>query len=286
MMRALVLLSLALLWTVAPATAQTDERTAYVSVVDGKDAIVPGLGPADFVVREDDIAREVLRVSTAKEPAHIALLIDTSQAIDEQVNDIRTALRDFVKQMGGRHEIALIGLGERPTVLVDYTRDAARLEKGIGSVFARSGSGMYIMEAIVEEANRLERRKAARAHMVVYAARGPEFSERYSQSVLDVLRESGATLHALPLNRPGIAMSNREEQELQLTLANGTRMTGGRREDLLTSMGLSARLQSLGNEIDNQYQVVYGRPRKLIPPKSLEISVKKPDLTVRARRWP
>jgi VWFA-related protein len=279
-------IALVLLSSVTFAQAPTEERTAYVSVVDSKDATAAGLGPSDFIVREDDIAREVLRVSTAKEPAHVALLIDTSQAIDEQVNDIRLALRDFVKQMGGRHEIALIGLGERPTVLVDYTRDAARLEKGIGTVFARSGSGMYIMEAIVEEAERLERRKAARAHMVVYAARGPEFSERYSQSVLDVLRESGATLHALPLNRPGGAAGSREEQELQLTLANGTKMTGGRREDLLTSMALSGRLQSLGHEIDNQYQVVYARPRKLIPPKSLEITVKKPGLTVRARRWP
>jgi VWFA-related protein len=279
-------IALVLLSSVTFAQAPADERTAYVSVVDNKDATAPGLGPSDFVVREDDISREVLRASTAKEPAHIALLIDTSQAIDEQVNDIRTALRDFVKQMGGRHEIALIGLGERPTVLVDYTRDGARLEKGIGMVFARSGSGMYIMEAIVEEANRLERRKVARAHMVVYAARGPEFSERHSQSVLDVLRESGATLHALPLNRPGAALGSREEQELQLTLANGTRMSGGRREDLLTSMALSGRLQSLGREIDSQYQVVYARPRKLIPPKSLEITVKKPDLTVRARRWP
>jgi VWFA-related protein len=285
-MRAVIVIALALLASVPPAHAQTEERTAYVSVVGEKDAPVAGLGPGDFIVREDDIAREVLRVSPAKEPAHIALLIDTSQAIDDQVNDIRTAVRDFIKQMAGRHEIALIGLGERPTVLVDYTRDAARLEKGIGSIFARSGSGTYILEGIVSEAERLERRKTARKHIVVYAARGPEFSERHSDGVLDVLRESGATLHALPLNRPGIAISNREEQELQMTFANGTRMTGGRREELLTSMGLTSRLQALGVEIENQYQVIYARPQKLIPPKSLDVSAKKPGLTVRARRWP
>ena len=71
-----------------------------------------------------------------------------------------------------------------------------------------------------------------------------------------------------------------------MTFANGTRMTGGRREDLLTPMSLGQRLQSLGAEIDGQYAVVYARPQKLIPPKTLEISVKRPDLTARARRWP
>ena len=94
-------------------------------------------------------------------------------------------------------------LGERPTVLSDYTRDAARLDKAIGSVFARSGSGTYILEAIVDASSGMRRRKAARPHIIVYASRGPEFSERYHQSVIDALRESGATLHTLLLTRPG-----------------------------------------------------------------------------------
>lgn len=284
-MRATALVFLLLFLPAQSAWAQAEERSAYVSVIDRKDAPVAGLTAADFIVREDDVAREVLRVSAASEPAQIALLIDTSQAIEEQINDIRAAVRAFVKQMVGKHEIALIGLGERPTVLVDYTRDAARLEKGIGLIFPRPGSGTYILDAIVEEAERLQRRNAARPHLVVYAARGPEFSERFNQSVVEALRESGATLHALPLNRPGAGVGSREEQELQLTIANGTRMSGGRRDDLLTPMALTQRLQQVGAEIDGQYRIVYARPSKLIPPKSLEISTKRQDLTVRARRW-
>ena len=136
----------------------------------------------EFIVREDDAAREVLRVSAATEPLQIAVLVDTSQAIEEHLLDLRTALRAFFKQMGGKHDIALIGLGERPTVLSDYTRDVARLEKSIGSVFARSGSGTYILDAIVEATNGMRRRKAARPHIIVYGARGPEFSERYHES--------------------------------------------------------------------------------------------------------
>lgn len=285
-MRAIVLMIMATLLPVNSAWAQATERTIYASVVDKNDAPVTGLSAGDFIVREDDIAREVLRVLPATEPMHIAVLVDTSQAIEEHMLDVRTALRAFFKQMGGKHEIALIGLGERPTVLSDYTRDAARLEKAIGSVFARSGSGTYILDAIVETSNGFRKRKAARPHIIVYAARGPEFSERYHQSVTDALRESGATLHTLMLNKPGAAMGTREEQELAKSVAEGTRMTGGRREDLLTPMALTDRLQSLGNEIDNQYQVVYARPARLVPPKSVEVTSKRPSVTVRASRLP
>jgi VWFA-related protein len=285
-MRAVVTFILAMLVPANAAFAQAAERTVYASVVDKDEAPVTGLSASEFIVREDDVAREVLRVSPASEPMHIAVLIDTSQAIEEHMLDVRTALRGFFKQMAGKHEIALIGLGERPTVLSDYTRDSARLEKSIGSVFARTGSGTYIMEAIVEISNGFRKRKAARPHIIVYAARGPEFSERYHQSVLDALRESGATLHTLMLTKPGAAMGSREEQELAKTVADGTRMTGGRRADLLTPMALTDALKSLGNELENQYQVVYARPSRLVPPKTVEVTVKRPSLTVRASRIP
>lgn len=285
-MRVIVVLILAMLLPAIPAFAQADERTVYASVVDKNDAPVTGLSVSEFVVREDDVAREVLRVLPATEPMQIAVLVDTSQAMEEHMLDVRTALRGFFKQMAGKHEIALIGFGERPTVLTDYTRDAARLEKSIGSVFSRSGSGTYILDAIVDAATGLRRRKATRPHIVVYAARGPEFSERYHQSVIDALRESGATLHTLMLNKPGAAMGSREEQELAKAVADGTKTTGGRRDDLLTPMALTDRLQSLGNELENQYQVVYARPSRLVPPKSLDVTVKRPGATVRARRWP
>jgi len=284
--RVLMLLAATILPPADPLWAQAEERTIYASVLDNADAPVTGLAASEFIVRENDIAREVLRASAASEPLQIALLIDTSEAIEPHVLDLRTALRAFFKQMGGKHEIALIGFGERPTVLVDYTKDMARLEKGLGLVFGRAGSGTYVLEAIINAGDALRRRKAARPTIVVVTARGPEFSERHHDNVLEQLRESGASLHSLVLTKPGVVRSNREDQELDMSLAEGTKMTGGRREDLLTSMALTDRLQSLGNELNNQYQITYARPRTLIPPKDLQVTAKRPNVTVRARRWP
>jgi Ca-activated chloride channel homolog len=283
--RLLVLLAIATISSTTSVWAQAEERTVYVSAVDKDDAPVAGLSASDFIVREDD-AREVLRASAATEPLQIGLLIDTSQAIDPYLLDLRKALGSFIKQLGGTHDISLVGFGERPTVLVDYTRDVSRLEKGLGVIFPRSGSGTYLLDAIVESAEALARRKAPRRHIIVVTAQGLEFSERHHDSVLETLRETGVTLHSLVLTRTGTSRSDRAGQELDMALAEGTRMTGGRRDDLLTSMSLGDRLQSVANELTHQYQVTYGRPRTLLPPKSLEVRVKRPNVTVRARRWP
>lgn len=281
-------LLLALLVTPVTVFAQAEERTIYASVVGKEDAPVTGLAAGAFVVRENDIAREVLRASTATEPMQIALLVDTSQAIDNFLIDFRTGIQRFIKRMAGKNEIMLMGFGERPTQLVDFTRDGARLEKAMGSVFARPGSGTYILEAIIDASRALRRRKATRPHIVVVAARGPEFSEHHHDNVVDAVREASATLHTVMLERRSgaVAVNNREEQELQLTVDDGTRLSGGRRDDILTTMAIGDRLELLANELENQYQIVYARPPKLIPPKTVSVSTKQTDVTVRAKQWP
>ncbi|HEX7139870.1 MAG TPA: hypothetical protein VF219_18605, partial [Vicinamibacterales bacterium] len=79
-----------------PAGQRSDrERTLYVSVLDQNAAPVPDLGPADFVVKEDNVTREVLRVVPATDPMQIAVLVDTSQAARDQISFIRQALPPF-----------------------------------------------------------------------------------------------------------------------------------------------------------------------------------------------
>ena len=56
-----VLLTVVLLQTPAP-QAQAIQRSIYVSVLNAAGAPVPNLGPSDFIVREDNLSREVLRV--------------------------------------------------------------------------------------------------------------------------------------------------------------------------------------------------------------------------------
>ena len=107
--------------------AQQEERAVYASVLDKSDVSVSTLNARDFIVRENGVAREVLRVASASKPMHIAILVDTSQAMRPHVNDLRLALRSFVREMQGSNEIAVYEFGDRPTRLVDFTQDPARI---------------------------------------------------------------------------------------------------------------------------------------------------------------
>jgi hypothetical protein len=193
----------------------------------------------------------------------IAVLVDTSQAMRPYFNDIRHALRQFVRGVPATHELAIIEFGDRANVLVDFTADRRRLEAGVGRVFPRAGSGAYVLDAIVDASRALGAAEGSRSAIVVITAEGPEFSQRFHQTVLDDLRRSSATLHAFVINRRQPFLLTDGAREREFTLSKGTRMTGGERVDLLTSMALADRLDVLAERWRAEQEVTSGSPAPL-----------------------
>lgn len=276
-------------WSAAAPSSQRApgrERSLYVSAVDQDGAPVPNLGPSDFVVKEDNLTREVLRVVPATEPMQIAVLVDTSQAGREHIQYIRLGLPPFVAELtrpnesGRKNEIAIIGVGERPTILSEYSSDPAQIRKGVDRIWALDQSGMYLLDAIVEVSAGLKKREASRPVLVAIVTSGPEFSNRHHDQVLSAIKSVSAAFYALVLGRPDTSLDS-EARERALTLDLGTRETGGEYDQLLSSIALPNRLKTLANQLNHQYKVTYGRPESLIPPEKITISAVKPGLTAR-----
>jgi von Willebrand factor type A domain len=269
-----------------PSSAQPIERALWVSVVDQAGSPVDGLRTSDFIVREDNVAREVLRVAPAEQPMEIALLVDTSQTARNDISHIRQALPAFVETLtkpneaGRRNQIALIAFGERPTIFTEYTTDYAALKKGIDRIWALDNSGAYFLDAILETVQGFKKREASRPVIVAIVVEGLEFSYRQYDQVLGPLKDSTAPLYAIMLGTPRDGTST-EARSRMIVLDRGPLESGGYREQLLTSMALGGKLKQLADQLTHQYIVTYARPQSLIPPDKVTVAAAKPGLTAR-----
>lgn len=283
---ALVLTVVASLLQVQPRVSASQvsdrERTLFVSAVSERGEPVENLGPRDFIVREDGTQREVLRASQATEPIDIALLVDNAASSGAALVPMREGLRRFVARMAPMNQIAIIGLADRPTILVDYTSDMDLLEAGIGRVFTQSNSGMALLNGVVETARGLERRETPRAVIIPVITEGVEFTNYYSRDVTQALTGARAALHAVTIG--GFYPSGNDviERERERVLNESTRDSGGQRVTMFDPNGVTQALDRLAAELSSQYKVVYVRPQSLIPPETTEVSSARADIAMRA----
>ena len=246
--------------------SQAIERSMYVSVVDQTGAPVPDLGPSDFIVREDNASREVLRVGPATDPMQVAILVDNSTAAGPEVSNIRRALPAFVDVL------------TRPTAS-GRRIDAAPLTKAIDRVWAEtSDSGCYLLDGLIEVSQGIKKRESTRPVIVAITGEGPELSNRHPDQVLTPLRESGAALHVISIGMPA-ASTSVDVLDRNRVVDEGTRVTGGTHTQLLTSMALAGRLEQLANVLTHTYRIVYAHPDSLIPPQRITVAARRADLT-------
>jgi VWFA-related protein len=244
----------------------------YVSAVDANQRPVPGLTPDAFVIREDGVRREVLRVTPATSPMPVAIIVDNSQAAEPAIADLRRALAGFVRAIDGLGPVALVTVADRPTIVADYTPTAKTVLDAVDRLFHAPNSGATLLDAMRDIANGLTRREADRAAMVVVTTENTEFSHARYQDVLDSIRKAGVTTHVVVLTNPNVSMASEEARSRATVLDRGPRESGGLRMDLLTSMAFEPRLADLAAVLRAQYRIVYARPDALIPPERVTVT--------------
>ncbi len=267
-----------------PVGAQARQRALYVSVVDKQGVPVKDVKPEDVVVREDRVSREVLKVEPATDPMQLALLVDNSEAARQAIQFMRDGLGPFVSRLtAAGHSVSFVTLGDRPTIQVNLTSDGAAVKsKGVDRLFAQPGSGAYLLEGLVETTRGFVKNEAARPVIVALITEGIEFSNQSHEQVLEALKKSGATFHALVLTE-GMKEDLRSDEvrHRNVVLDRGTRETGGRRETLIANMSIAPELEKLASELLAQHKVTYASPERLVPAEKITVEASNKNLVAR-----
>jgi VWFA-related protein len=166
------------------------------SVTDRNGRAIGGMRESDFTVWENGIERRVTNVAPANEPFNLVLLLDVSGSVQERMDFIRKAARDFLRTTSPQDKISIISFRDDIQVISDFTTDRAMLSRKLDEIDAGGGTALYdaLGYVLSEQVRRL---RGERTAIVVMSDGDDNKSFLPFPAILDALSESGALVYPL-----------------------------------------------------------------------------------------
>jgi len=166
------------------------------SVTDRNGRAIGGMRESDFTVWENGIERRVTSVAPANEPFNLVLLLDVSGSVEERMDFIRKAARDFLRTTSPQDRISIISFRDDVQVISDFTTDRAMLSRKLDEIDAGGGTALYdALGYVLSEP--LRRLRGERTAIVVMSDGDDNKSFLPFPAILEALTESGALVYPL-----------------------------------------------------------------------------------------
>jgi VWFA-related protein len=166
------------------------------SVTDRNGRAIPGMRDADFSVYEDGSERKIVNVSPTSEPFNLVLLLDVSGSVEERIDFIRKAARDFLRTASPQDRISIISFHDDIRIISDFTTNRALLSKKLDELDAGGATALYdaLGYTLVETLKPL---RGERTAVVIMSDGDDNKSFVPFPAILEATIESGALVYPL-----------------------------------------------------------------------------------------
>jgi VWFA-related protein len=166
------------------------------SVTDRNGRAIGGMRESDFTVWENGIERRVTNVAPANEPFNLVLLLDVSGSVEERMDFIRKAARDFLRTTSPQDRISILSFRDDIQVISDFSTDRQMLSRKLDEIDAGGGTALYdALGYILSEP--IKRLRGERTAIVVMSDGDDNKSFLPFPAILEALLESGALVYPL-----------------------------------------------------------------------------------------
>ena len=166
------------------------------SVTDRNGRAVGGMKVNDFTVQENGIERQVTNVTPAHEPFNLVLLLDVSGSVEERIDFIRKAARDFLNTASPQDRISIISFRDDIQVIAEFTTNRRLLSKKLDEIDAGGATALYdALAYVISEP--LKSLRGERTAIVVLSDGDDNKSFVPFPALLEAFSESGALIYPL-----------------------------------------------------------------------------------------
>lgn len=166
------------------------------SVTDRNGRAVGGLKTNDFAVFENGEERKVTDVASTNTPFNLVLLLDVSGSVEERIDFIRKAARDFLRTASAQDRISIVSFRDDVQVISDFTTDRQLLSKRLDQIDAGGATSVYDALAYVL-VDLLKPVRGERTAVVILSDGDDNRSFVPFNAILQAVIESGVVVYPL-----------------------------------------------------------------------------------------
>ena len=179
------------------ATAITPQlMRVNASVTDRNGRAIAGMRLNDFTIFEDGAERKITTVIPATEPFNLILLLDVSGSVEERIDFIRKAARDFLNTASPQDRISIISFRDDIQVISGFTTDRNLLSRKLEEIDAGGATALYdaLAYSLVDTLRPL---RGERTAIVILSDGDDNKSFVPFPAILEATIESGALIYPL-----------------------------------------------------------------------------------------
>jgi len=258
-----------------------------VTVTDGA-KYVTGLEEDDFDIFEDGTKQTISFFSHLQQPVALAILLDTSNSMEEKIGTAQEAAIGFVRRMKKNDAIEVIEFNSQVRIPQPFTNDVSSLERAIRATTVNGSTSLYNAIYVSLKQLKDERAKSAeeiRRQAIIVLSDGDDTSSVIEyDDVLDLAKRSETAIYAIGLRQPETGRGKFKEAEF--VLRQLSQETGGRVFFPTSVAELGKIYEQISEELASQYSIGYTskNPMRNGAWRKIEVRVNKPGLVARTRR--
>ncbi len=264
-------------------SVNTTEVLLPVTVRDSAGLLVTNLTRRDFRIFEEGVQQPLSDLSLRQVPVDVALIVDASSSVAENLDDFRSAAGGFAAHLAGDDRVCLIQFDDKVVLLQDWTKSFVQFRRALRRIvpgmFTRFHDAMLLASrdqaprgdarhAIIVLTDGIDSgrgttfdaalRAALQSQTTVYVVSNTQIERSRKQEELAALlsaSESALRFNRLRIDdlRLGLAALDQSELHLeQLTAA-----TGGRLYKPATFRDLEKTYAEVADELRHQYALYY-----------------------------
>ena len=258
-----------------------------VSVTDGG-KFISDLEEHEFEIFEDGAKQSIMFFSRRHLPIALAILLDTSNSMEDKLPTAQEAAIGFAKRMRPEDVIEVIGFSTQVRILQPFTNVFATLERAIRGTTADGSTALY--NSIYISLKELRKIKAKseeeiRRQAIVVLSDGDDTSSLLPyEEVLDLAKRSETAIYTIGLRPPDVGRASFKEAEY--VLRQLAQETGGRSFFPTSVHDLPKIYEAISQELSTLYSVAYTskNPQRNGAWRRVVVRVTRPGLITRTRQ--